>query len=218
MNIRLTMLDNAQDSLSRAIEMLAWKEMSADTSRLKQAILGVAHAAELLLKERLSRTNQALIWDDVDKFPSIDARTVTVDRAISRLRKISGILISIEDERLLRSLRNTRNAIEHFEWQTTKGEADLIIGSALSFCLTFAHEHLGRDLAYEFKRDDTWQQLIGELTEFSRSHGVRVREKLEANGILAAECGFCENDTVPITGGACELCGHWNNFDDDVPF
>lgn len=217
MKIRLTMLDNAQDSLSRAIGLLAWREISADTSRLKQAILGVAHAAELLLKERLSRTNQALIWEDVDKFPNINARTVTVDRAISRLRKISGVPISIEDECLLRSLRNTRNAIEHFEWQTTKGEADLIIGSALSFCLAFAQEHLGRDLAYEFKRDDTWQMLIGELTEFSQNHAVRIRKKMETNELLVAECEFCENDTVPLTGGACELCGHWNNFDDDVP-
>lgn len=217
MNIHLSMLDNAQDSLSRAIELLAWREISPDTSRLKQAILSVAHASELLLKERLSRTNQALIWEDVDKFPNIDARTVTVDKAISRLRKISGVPLSSEDEHLLRSLRNTRNAIEHFEWQTTKREANLIIGSALSFCLAFAHEHLGRDLAYEFKRDDTWQMLIGELTEFSQNHGIRIRKKMEADGLLVATCEFCENMTVPLIGGACELCGHWNYFDDDVP-
>ena len=94
----------------------------------------------------------------------------------------------------------------------------MIIGSALSFCLGFAHEHLGSDLAYGFKRDDTWEQLIAELTEFSRSHGVRIRQKMEAQGVLVAQCAFCENDTVPIAGGACELCGHWNNFYDDIPF
>ena len=115
-SIHLNMLQNAQDSLERSIELMAWRDIAGDTSRLKQAILSVAHAVELLLKEVLSRTNPALIWDDVDKYPSIEARTVTVDRAISRLRKICGISISPDDELLIRSLRNTRNAIEHFEW------------------------------------------------------------------------------------------------------
>lgn len=93
---------------------------------------------------------------------------------------------------------------------------DLIIGSASSFCLAFAHEYPRRNLAYEFKRADTWQMLIGQLTEFSRNHAFEL-EKMETNGLLVAECEFCENETVPLTGGACEFSGHWNNFDDDVP-
>jgi uncharacterized protein YjgD (DUF1641 family) len=217
--IRLTMLDNAQDSLERTIEIMAWKDIAQDTPRLKQAILSVAHAVELILKERLSKTNPALIWEDIDKYPSIEARTVTVERAVNRLRKIAGIPISADDERLIRSLRNTRNAIEHFEWQTTHAEARLIVGGALSFCLAFAHEHLGRDLAYAFKRDDTWHQLIIELTEFSKSHGSRLKQKMESRGQLPSYCSFCNNETVPFDGGACELCGHWpDSAEDDIPF
>lgn len=215
--IRFTMIDNAQDSLSHAIELLAWKDIASDASRLKQAILSTAHAVELILKERLSHTNPSLIWEDVDKYPRIDARTVGVDRAVSRLRKISGVSISPEDEQLITSLRNTRNAIEHFEWQTSHSEAKLIIGNAISFCLTFAQEHLGRDFAYSFKRDDTWMQLISELTEFSRSHGQRIQAKIQAQGVSVERCSYCSNQTVPIQGGACEVCGHWNDFANTIP-
>lgn len=216
--IQFSLVENAQDSINQAIDLLAWKESKGEGSQLKRSILSIAHAVELLLKERLRRENPALIWEDVDKYPSIEARTVTVDKAISRLRKIVGVNVSESDERLLKALRNTRNAIEHFEWHTTVSEAKLIVGSALSFALHFASENLGQDLAYEFKRDDTWQQLISELTEFSKSHGERIQQRLMKEGALLVDCEFCAQLTVSELDGTCGLCGHWNNFGNEIPF
>src|SRR5690606_13578324 len=109
--IEFDLLANATDSLRQAVELMAWKEVGDDHSRLKHAISHAAHAIELLLKERLRRANAALIWENVDKYPSLEARTVTADTAISRLQKIADVRISEEDAAQIKSLRRTRNAI-----------------------------------------------------------------------------------------------------------
>lgn len=213
-NIRFDLLANARDSLRHAVELLAWKDVATDDARLKHAIVNAAHAIELLLKERLRRVNAAFVWENVDKYPSLEARTVTVDTAISRLKSIGGVALSADDERNLRSLRKTRNAIEHYEWHTSAKEAKVIVGNALSFAFSFAADHLGTDLAADFKRDDTWRLLIDELYDFARAHGARIEAKLRENGEYPSCCVACGEKTVPMRGGSCELCGHWQDIGD----
>lgn len=203
------------NSIRQAVELLAWKEIGSDHARLKHAIINAAHSIELLLKERLRQINPAFVWENVDKYPNIDAHTVTVDTAISRLKRIGGVTLTDKDEADLRSLRKTRNAIEHYEWRSTEKEAKIIVGNALSFALSFASEHLGTDLAADFKRDDTWNSLIEELYEFARAHGARIEAKLIENGEYLSYCDVCGELTVPISSGSCELCGHWQNIEDD---
>jgi hypothetical protein len=130
--IQFDLLANARDSLRQAVELLALKELgliSSDHARLKHAITNAAHSIELLLKERLRQIHPAFVWENVDKYPSLEARTVTVDTAISRLKNIGGIKLTDNDEKNLRSLRTTRN--EHYEWNTTEKEARVIVGNAL---------------------------------------------------------------------------------------
>lgn len=108
----------------------------------------------------------------------------------------------------------TRNAIEHYEWDTTEKEAKLIVGNALSFALSFANEHLKVDLAREFKKDDTFLELLSELWEFALAHGQRMEVKLTAQGVFAFCCNQCGWSTV-TSSGCCEVCGHWQDVNDD---
>jgi hypothetical protein len=85
---------------------------------------------------------------------------------------------------------------------------------ALSFAFSFAVEHLGTDLAADFKRDDTWRALTEELSEFVRAHGARIEAKLRERGEFPACCDACGELTVPMSGGSCEVCGHWQEVDD----
>ena len=133
MKIEFDLLGNADDSLERALELIAWGDQQHEARRLKQAVQSVAHAIELLLKERLRRLHPSLIWENVDKYPSLNARTVGADLAAIRLQTIGGLSFAASDVELLKSLRATRNAIEHFAWVTTKPEADAIVGRALEF-------------------------------------------------------------------------------------
>lgn len=214
--IEFDLLNNAKDSIRQAVELLAFKDIGSDHARLKHAITASAHCIELLLKERLRRINPAFVWENVDKYPSLEARTVTVDTAISRLKSIGGIMLSPNDERSLRSLRNTRNAIEHYEWRASEKEAKVIVGNALSFAFAFAQDELAVDLASTFKTDDTWKMLLEELYDFARSHGARLEVRLRIKGEYPQCCDECGELTVPTRGGSCELCGHWQSIDDDA--
>ena len=213
-HIQFDLLANARDSLRQAVELLAWKDIGSDHARLKHSITNAAHSIELLLKERLRQVNPAFVWENVDKYPSLEARTVTVDTAISRLKNLGGVTFSEKDEMNLRSLRTTRNAIEHYEWRTTEKEAKVIVGNALSFAFSFAVEQLDTDLAADFKHDDTWRSLIDELSDFVRAHGARLEAKLRDKGEFPSCCDVCGELTVPMRGGSCELCGHWQDVDD----
>lgn len=212
--IQFDLLANARDSLRQAVELLAWKDIGTDHARLKHVITHTAHSIELLLKERLHRINAALVWENVDKYPNLEANTVNVNTAISRLKNIGGIKFSATDETNIRSLRKTRNAIEHREWRTTEKEAKIIVGNALSFAFSFAAEQLGTDLAADFKQDDTWRSLIDELYDFVRVHGARLEATLKEKGEYPTCCDACGELTIPMRGGSCELCGHWQDVDD----
>lgn len=212
--IEFDLLNNAKDSLRQAVELLAVKSIGSDHARLKHSITAPTHCIELLLKERLRRINPAFVWENVDKYPSLEARTVTVDTAIGRLKSIGNVELSPNDERTLKSLRTTRNAIEHYEWRASEREAKIIIGNALSFAFAFAHDELQVDLASSFKTDDTWRMLLGELYQFAQAHGARLEARMRAKGEHPQCCDECGELTVPMRGGSCELCGHWQSVDD----
>jgi hypothetical protein len=216
-NISFELVENAVDSVSHAIELMAWQDIASEKSRLKQAILSVAHGVELLLKERLRRVHPSLVWEDVDHYPRLDARTVGGEKAINRLSSIGAIPIAEPDVALIRSLRNTRNAIEHFSWQTTREEASLIIGQALSFAVDFAQQELGYNLAHRFHRDDTWKQLIENSGAFLKAYEARL-QRPAPSGEFAYPCDFCNAMTISRYGGSCALFGHWNQIDPDEPF
>ena len=225
-DIEFTLIQNALDSIERAVELLAWKDVANEGSRLKQGIQHIAHATELLLKERLRRIHPSLIWEDVDRYPRLDARTVGVDKAIHRLESIGGISISKSDSKIVKSLRDTRNAIEHFAWKTTRQEANVIIGQGLSFAIQFANSELGTDIAYLFKEDDTWEQLLEQHNQFAMANEKRIEESVSLVGKSFTECSFCHAMAQDRVTGACSICGHWekssrsNGFSDfeDEPF
>lgn len=214
LTIKFDLLENANDSLRQVINALAWKEIDSKHARLKHAIMNSFHCIELLLKERLRQVNPALVWENVDKYPSLEANTVNVNTAIKRLENIGKVTITQNDKTNIDSLRKTRNAIEHYEWDTTEKEAKIILGHALSFAFSFAKDELAIDLSAEFKQDDTWQTFIEELYEFARAHGNRIETKLIKSGDYPQCCDSCEQLTVPASGGSCQLCGHWQSIDD----
>ena len=215
-NIEFDLLNNAKDSIRQAVELLAFKDIGSNHERLKHAITSSAHCIELLLKERLRLINPAFVWENVDRYPSLEANTVKVDTAISRLKLIGKVVLSSNDERNLKSLRTTRNAIEHYEWRTSEKEAKIIVGNALSFAFEFAQNELAIDLASDFKNDDTWKMLLEELYEFASSHGKRLEARLRTRGEHPQCCDECGELTVPTRGGSCELCGHWQSIDENT--
>lgn len=226
MKIEFDLLGNAGDSLERALELIAWGDQQHEARRLKQAVQSVAHAIELLLKERLRRLHPSLIWENVDKYPNLSARTVGADLAALRLKTIGGLSFATPDIELLRSLRATRNAIEHFAWVTTKPEADAIVGRALEFAFHFARTELSIEyLDYGAYKDGTYHDLISANPEFGQAV---ARRKLHIEAPQDGDtlfCPFCRAKAVDAITKACRICGHWEperqgfeDMDDDIPF
>jgi len=227
MQIEFDLLSNARDSLDRAHELIAYGDREHEARRLKQAVQSVAHAIELLMKERLRRLHPSLIWEQVDKYPNLNARTVSTELAASRLQNIGGLTFRQADLNLLRSLRATRNAIEHFSWTTTKPEADAIVGRALEFAYHFAQKELDFNyLDYAAHKDGTYADLIADNPEFKRSLEDRRANALPDPESIPLHCSFCRAISVDPSSRACRLCGHWEparsawdgNLDDDIPF
>ncbi len=211
--ITFDLVNNAKDSLKTAIELLAWPD-SVTSDKYKQSILSAAHCVELLLKERLRRVHPAFVWENVDKYPSLSARTVTSDKALSRLETLDEVTFNDKDKRTISALRNMRNAIEHYEFTISEKEAKVALGSILSFIFLFASNELSLDLTEEFKEDDTWEMLITEMYEFASSHAENIARVLAESGVPIDTCKFCGYDTVDLFKESCGLCGHWYDPND----
>ena len=212
--LRFDLLNNAKDSLGHAVHLLAWEE-GTRSNRYKQAILSVFHCAELLLKERLRRINPALIWENVDQYPSLSARTVGVDKALSRLKTIGNVNIDDKDAKTLLACRNLRNLIQHFEFEIAEKEAKVLLGKALSFVFGFATAELATDLDQDFKDDDTWLMLVEQFYEFAEAHGPRISELMVAMGGPVDSCRSCGQDTVDLIFERCKLCGTAHESEDE---
>jgi hypothetical protein len=222
MKIEFNLLSNAEDSIQRAIELVAWGDDQPEPRRLKQAVQSIAHGVELLLKERLKRVHPCLIWENVDKYPSLNARTVTSEGAMSRLTSIGGLKFETADLELIRSLRATRNAIEHYAWNTTKHEAEIIVGRALEFTFHFAKTELNYEFfGYQTRKEDTFHALLQSNEALASAMAKRVFTPKDDNEPAPEVCFICRARAVDPTTHACRLCGHWSvstDMQDDIPF
>lgn len=204
--LKFDLLTNAKDSLKHAVHLLAWND-STPSNRHKHAMLSIFHCAELLIKERLRRVNAALIWENVDQYPLLSARTVSIDKAISRLTSIGNVVFNSEDKATLLACRNLRNAIQHYEFQVPEKEAKVLLGKLLSFVFSFASSQLSAELDQEFREDDTWLTLVEQMYEFANQHGQKISELMIKAGGPVGSCSYCSQDTVDLIYERCSLCG-----------
>lgn len=200
------LLSNARDSLAHAVSHISDPE-DKPIRKWKIAIREVSHVVELLLKERLRREHPALIWERVDDFACMDARTVGAETAALRLNKICGILLPKGTRETLYVCRQLRNRIEHCEFQLNKDEARGIVGRLLSFIFDFSKTYLQLDLEEEFRKDHTWDALI-EIYEFRQAQSVIIQKKFSEEEIPSETCPSCGEDTFNLDEDTCALCGH----------
>lgn len=205
-SIKFDLINNAKDSLNHVVEHLTNAE-GASPGDLKRAIKDVAHAIELLLKERLRRVHPAFIWQDVDKYPSDRAYIVSTIKAVERLSKVAKVSLSDGEKKTIYACKKVRDAIEHYEFVFDLQETKGIIGRMLSLILDFSKRHLDLDLEQEFRKDDRWEALI-EIYEFWEAHDKAVEKQLSEEGKPVWECISCGASTFDLSIMKCVLCGH----------
>lgn len=204
---KLTLVENALDSLDHAISHLNAMPKAPTAGTFKRIILDLSHVAELLFKERLRQIHPAFILSDVDKYPSATAHTVTAADALRRLQRIGEVEFTEADQGALKTIREKRNEIEHYEFSIDATEAKVVIGSVLVFIFRFATDEVGLDWGSRRIEDPAWKRL-NEYAEFYEIEKTRVLDALYSSGILKMECPVCGNETFDMEAEVCVLCGH----------
>lgn len=204
---KFNLVENALDSLEHAIGHLNGMSQSPSAGTFKRAIMDLSHVAELLFKERLRQIHPAFILSDVDKYPSTTAHTVTAADALKRLQKIGEVEFKEFDQSALKTIREKRNEIEHYEFTINEAEAKVVIGSVLAFIFRFSCDELGLDWSDRRLNDPEWAKL-NQYAEFYEVQRAHVLETLEGSGIPTTECPMCSNNTFDLDSEMCVLCGH----------
>jgi hypothetical protein len=134
--------ENAVDSLRIGMEFFLKEETY---SSRKHAILTVFHAIELLLKERLARTNPILIFKNIDVKITEDAQTVGIREALTRLENLR-LGIPVEEKKVLENIQKVRNRIEHHRYDMKDSEDNNLIAASLKFIMYFVEFELAEKL------------------------------------------------------------------------
>jgi len=215
--IAFNLFGNAADSIQHVIELISYKTPEDEARRHKQIILFLAHGLELLLKQRLRMIHPSLVWENIDKAPNLDARTVGTESAIRRLTSIGGLVFHERDLRAIESLRKHRNSIEHHNWSATADEVDALAGECLGFILDFATRELDHQFFdYGSHRDSLYQDLVESNPGFSRSFEKRQTPHEDGS---SWKCELCRGYFACRITGVCRSCGHNNHFEpEDSPF
>jgi len=203
--MKFTLIKNAKDSLEHAIEHFV-SDSDNEGADLKRVILDVAHALELLLKERLIRIHPAFVYSNVDSYPNDDPHTVATGLAIKRLMKLVEVEFTKDDIQTIKNCKKIRNKIEHFEFELDAKKNKLIAGKILSFIISFSKYELNLNWESEFVINPNWERLKL-LSSFWEEHSDRILKQLEKDEITTEYCPLCSADTLDIEEAKCHLCG-----------
>jgi hypothetical protein len=209
MLMKFSPFQNAKDSLETAIEIAAYESHRHESTQIKQAIQAIAHSIELLIKERLRRIHPAFLWEKVENYPSLDARTVTVDMAIQRLFSVGAIELHAADKLLLEKLRKKRNKIEHYAFDVDPSSEWPLILESLAFAIEFINQHL---CTYYIDNLDSEEKLLQDLHAKKPSLASIIEQRKSRPATIRKEiCSECRAASLLVDESTCSLCGHYDH-------
>lgn len=159
--IHLTLLSNAHDFVNESLRNVD-RSTHGDDGLMKFAVIHLAQAVELLLKERLRREHPLLVHRRVEK----GQQTVNVDEALARLARCSVNLGEHEVKRL-RAARDIRNDLMHFEVTASVGQLYAAYVSLFEFASYFHQRELEAEL-HEAINEDLHQLETIIMSQFER--------------------------------------------------
>ncbi|MEZ9765633.1 hypothetical protein AB4278_22395 [Vibrio splendidus] len=202
----MTLLENSKSFFIESISKAVKAEKSEE--HWKFAILLLVQAIETCLKERLRRTQDVLIYSNIDK----PRNTVDLWLAISRLENISKVKLDASDFSAIKTASDLRNKIVHFEFNLSIEQIKSNFVTLVGFYTEFCQKHLDEDiishlpfpLAHEIMKLDNY---VDELEQ-------RAKSRIKNEGINTDkvwECNACKKDSFVIEGSidTCYVCGYY---------
>lgn len=197
---------NAFDFLERAV-----KEID---ERPKYAVVHFAIAVELFLKSRLMKDHWTLIVENVSKaernqFLSGESKTIGLNDAIERLKKVCGEVIPADAVRQFKNIAAHRNRMIHFFHEADAKGADqnLIQQIVREQCLCWYYlEQLLERWQVQFYGQE---KEIGKIRKLMRKNGSyldvafdQIRSDIEeekSKGVRFRPCSGCEHESAKVT-------------------
>ena len=201
--MRFTLVDNALDFVRSALESA---EKGTDKD-LKYAILHLADGVELILKERLKKEHWSLLFADINKANEKalklgDFKSVDFNDCVTRLGTIASIDLTAYDN-LLRSLRGTRNRLQHFEFTGTKDEVVAILVQTWVLILDFLHDYLPDVVKDQAEQIDEIKKLMIRNKNFLRKRWTGIQSELDRfkkDSDAVLDCPRCLQSSLLIPG------------------
>lgn len=202
--LKLTLQENSFSFLNHSLSQAIIAEEIPEN--WKYAILHLVQAIELSLKELLKREHPILIYKNIDN-PS---ETVSLRFAVTRLQKISKVILNKEDLDAISLASNYRNEILHYEFSFKIEEIKLIYAKLIGFFQSFINKYFKKNLN-EIIVEDLWEEAL-KIIEYSNELQKRAEERFKEEDIdtnYVIECrrcyqfGFVVQDEI----NTCYVCG-----------
>ncbi|GGZ29063.1 hypothetical protein GCM10010300_85080 [Streptomyces olivaceoviridis] len=213
---------NGMDFLSSAVDQLTNEE---GENSLKYAVLHLQAAAEVLLKVRLTEEHWSLVFKNPglasrDSYDSGDFESCTLEGAMERLEKISGISIPEKSKGRIKRLSRHRNQLQHYGAKLESSNAVRAVAiDVLDFLIDFIVGWVGPDPdSDEF---DVYHELIDEIRKklqaiekLADQRLRRVTRDLKETD-LVVHCPRCDKRALvldDIKSARCRFChSFWSN-------
>lgn len=157
--LKLSLLENAFDYLNSSLEFVVRARKENSQKEWKFAILNITHAIELLLKERLRREHELLIYANIDKFKPITRSSPTVNWRVlvERIKYVLGSEFEKIDAGRITRARELRNQMIHYDVELHFPEIYQEYAILWNFVSEFAdkilNEEIHKHIDTEFVRD-----------------------------------------------------------------
>jgi hypothetical protein len=207
-HLKLTLQENARSFLEDALQNAIAAERRPD--RWKFAVLSLVQAIELILKQVLFKVHPLFVYVDVDKA----TKTVGLDHAIKRLSIVTKLEISTDEREALRTAKQARDQIIHYEVDQNVEYLKLSFARLLGFLADFHTAHLDTPL-YDRIDKNLWIKGLA-IREYGQELHERAMKRV-ANEVQLTEydatiaCPACSwRPMVVLEDGEsnCYVCGY----------
>lgn len=193
--IKLNLLENSYDFLNASLYY--YGKSKKNQGALKFAIINLVQSMELMFKERLRRTHEAFVYENIDK----PKNTVSITTALERLSSISQIKFDSIEKSTIQKAIEWRNHIMHYEVDIVLQEIEARFAILFEFLYSFHQQHLGDEL-HRFINSENWQ-VEADLFEIFRQesvvyNGVEINKAFVQEIVEAQQLTHYVIDNMPI--------------------
>lgn len=161
-SLKLDLLKNAHSFLDESLRNATLAE--EDVRQWKFALINIAQAIELFVKERLRRVHSLFVYAIIDK----PRHTVSLETALARLKQCK---VHLDEEDLVRVKRakDIRNDLVHFGANLTSQQLENSYVDLFEFAHVFHEKELDGEL-HDFISNDHWGTEAALMEKFRREH------------------------------------------------